>query len=95
MGHELLSVVSGVVATFAVLAAWDILNSKYCESSGLDWGGIALGCNSASEGEMEGVQGRGHGKFMWCRDLCVTSWPHSLWGNRLYALHMHGMPRAE
>lgn len=46
--------VSAVVATFAVLA---IPNSKYCGSSGLDWGGIALGCSSASEGELEGAQG--------------------------------------
>lgn len=49
--------VSAVVATFAVLAAWAIPNSKYCGSSGLDWGEIALGCSSASEGELEGAQG--------------------------------------
>jgi len=88
-------VVSSVIATFAVVAPWDLPNSKYCGCSDWYWGGIPLCYIAASDADTERTQEWGHGRHEGCRYLCVTSWPHIPWGNRLYALHMHWMPHAE
>lgn len=93
--QSLLPVVSGAVAAFAVLAPWDLPNSKYWGCSGPCWGGMALGGTAAPKGEMEGEQGWGHGKCEWCRYPSVTCWPHAPRRSRLYALLVLWMPHAE